>query len=319
MPATGTLSRLRFADDDAHVRVDSGVVEGDVVTPFYDPMIAKLIVWDETRERALGRLQSAIKRTEIVGVTTNLGFLAQIAGHANFADAKLDTGFIDRHLADLVPAPRATPQRILALAALAVLLERADEAGQTARASADGGSPWHSVAGWRLNDDGHDEIKFIDGEEVIGVPVRYGGGGFVFDFADASVEAQGERDSDDRLIAVLDGVRSVVTVIHRADAVTVIENNEIYPLGFFDPLAAAEEVDEVVGGVIAPLPGKVVALLAEEGAVVDKGAPLMIVEAMKMEHTVTAPAKGRVTAFRYQAGDAVDEGALLVDFEIAEA
>jgi len=322
MPATGTLSRLRFADHDRHVRIDTGVVEGDVVTPFYDPMIAKIIVWDENRDRALSRLRGAIKNTEVVGVKTNLGFLGHIAANPHFAAAELDTGFIERHQDVLIPPPTPTPRRVLALAALAVLLERADDAEATAWNNADATSPWHSVAGWRLNDDGHDEIKFVDDDAVIGVPVRYVdggvGGGFVFDFADGAIEAAGRLEDDDRLVAVLDGVRTAVTVIHDADAVTVIEHSMIYALGFFDPLSAAEEEVESGGGVVAPLPGKVIALLVEAGAVVEKGTPLMIVEAMKMEHTITAPAAGSIAAFRYAAGDAVDEGALLVDFEPAQ-
>jgi 3-methylcrotonyl-CoA carboxylase alpha subunit len=282
-------------------------------------MIAKLIVWDETRDRALGRLRRAIGQTEIVGVATNLSFLGRIAGHPRFAAGDIDTGFIERFQADLIPPPTATPQRILALAALAVLLRRVEEAEEMAGTSADAGSPWHSVAGWRLNDDGHDEIKFLDAGERVGVPVRYADDGFVFDFADGAVATTGALESDDRMIAVLDGVRAAVTVIHQAGAVSVIEDGEIYALEFFDPLAAAVENDDAGGGVVAPLPGKVIALLAAAGAEVEKGTALMIVEAMKMEHTITAPAAGRITAFRYGVGDAVDEGALLIDFEIAEA
>jgi len=323
MPATGTLSRLRFADENSHVRIDTGVEEGDVVTPFYDPMIAKLIVWDETRDRALRRLQGAINLTEIVGLKTNLGFLGRIAANAEFAAGNIDTGFIERHRDDLIPPAGATPQRILALAALAVLLERADDADDSAYMSADANSPWHSVAGWRLNDQGHDEIKFIDDGEIIAVPVRYREAGFAFEFAEihgdgAVVEAEGELQGDDRMVAVLDGVRTTVTVIHDGNAVTVIEGGLSWPLDFFDPLSAAEEEEDAGGAVVSPLPGKVISLLAEAGALVEKGAPLLIVEAMKMEHTITAPARGRITAFRYGVGDGVDEGALLVDFEAVD-
>ena len=318
MPATGTLSRLRFAEEMENVRIDTGVEQGDVVTPFYDPMIAKLIVWDNNRDQALRRLQISLRQTEIVGVTTNLNFLGRIAANRHFADAELDTGFIERHQADLLPAAESTPQHVLALAALAVLLERADDADDAAWTSADHSSPWHSVAGWRLNDDGHDEIKFIDGGELVAVPVQYVADGFNLTLADAVVHASGERLADERLVARLDGARSTVTAIHDADTVTVIEGGVTYALGFFDPLTAAEDVEDAGSGVVAPLPGKVIALLSEAGAVVEKGTALMIVEAMKMEHTITAPATGRIAAYRYAEGDAVDEGALLVDFEIAE-
>ena len=318
LPATGVLNRLRFAEEGTHVRIDTGVIEGDAVTPHYDPMIAKLVVWDEDRPRALQRLRHALADTEVVGVTTNLSFLGRIAVNEDFAAADLDTGFIERHSAQLLPEEGPTPDRTLALAALALLLERQGEAELAAWSSSDGTSPWHSVDSWRLNDEAHDEIRFIDGGGEVSVTVHARADGYAFDFPAGPMEVSGEFDEDDRIVANLDGVRVVKTIIRGDDAVTVIDKGAAYRLERYDPLKSTEVGDTGDMGVIAPLPGKVIAILTEEGAEVEKGSPLMIVEAMKMEHTISAPAAGRIAAVRYAQGDSVDEGAVLIDFEAAE-
>ncbi len=319
LPATGVLNRLRFAEEGTHVRIDTGVIEGDAVTPHYDPMIAKLVVWDDDRPRALQRLRHALADTEVVGVTTNLSFLGRIAVNEDFAAADLDTGFIERHSAQLLPEEGPTPDRTLALAALAVLLERQGEAELGAWSSSDGTSPWHNVDSWRLNDEAHDEIRFVNGGVEVSVTVHARADGYVFDFPAGPMKVSGEFDEDDRIVANLDGVRVVKTIIRGDDAVTVIDKGAAYRLERYDPLKASDVGDAGDTGVIAPLPGKVIAILTEEGAEVEKGSPLMIVEAMKMEHTISAPAAGRIAAVRYAHGDSVDEGAVLIDFEAAEA
>ncbi|MBT3787367.1 MAG: acetyl/propionyl/methylcrotonyl-CoA carboxylase subunit alpha [Alphaproteobacteria bacterium] len=319
LPSTGLLKRLRFPDAGPHVRIDTGVEEGDEVTPYYDPMIAKLIVWDEDRNRALRRLRTALQNTQVVGVKTNTAFLSRIAVNSDFADANLDTGFIERHIAELVPEPGATPVRALAISALAILLERANEAAFSALGNGDPTSPWHQVDGWRMNDDGHDEIKLVDDEEVITIPVRYMPDGYQMTIDDQILKVNGELEAGDHIVANIDGVRIVATVLHDAAGVTVIDAGHVYQIGVYDVLAAAEVDDTSTGGVVAPLPGKVVAVLTEAGISVDKGTPLMIVEAMKMEHTITAPADGLVDEVLFAVGDSVDEGSVLVDFKISEA
>jgi 3-methylcrotonyl-CoA carboxylase alpha subunit len=319
LPSTGKLKRLRFPDAGPHVRVDTGVEEGDEVTPWYDPMIAKLIVWDEDRTRALRRLRNALQQTEVVGVKTNSAFLARIAVNNDFAEANLDTGFIERHIAELVPEPGATPVRALAIAALAVLLDRADEAEFSAHGNGDPTSPWHQVDGWRMNDDGHDEIKFVEDDDVSAIQVRYVSAGYELTIGDQVLIVNGELEDEDRIVANLDGVRIVATVLFDKGVITVIDAGHVHQIDIYDVLAAAEVDDVAAGGVVAPLPGKVVAVLSEAGTSVDKGTPLMIVEAMKMEHTITAPADGVVSEILFDVGDAVDEGTVLVEFDVVES
>jgi 3-methylcrotonyl-CoA carboxylase alpha subunit len=318
LPATGVLNRLRFPEPGPHVRIDTGVVEGDEVTPYYDPMIAKIVVWDENRSRALRRLRGVLAGAEIAGVTTNIAFLGRIAANPEFAAGHIDTGFIERHMAELVPESGEVSDRMLALAALAVLLRRAEEADLAAWTSADHTSPWHHMDGWRLNDEGHDEIKFLLAEREFQVGVHYRKGGYLFDLAGGRIAAEGEFDEDDRMIASLDGARSKVTILQDGGRVTVMDGGDTCELEVFDPLSAAKTVESGDSGLVAPLPGKVIAVMTEEGAEVAKGDALMIVEAMKMEHTITAPSAGRISALGYGEGDTVDEGAILLDFVSTE-
>src|SRR5512144_2126687 len=174
LPQTGTLDYLSFPSSGPHVRIDAGVRAGDEISIHYDPLIAKLIVWDNDRPAAVRRLRSALQETGVVGLTTNLPFLSAIAAHAAFAAGELDTGFIERHLADLLPAPTPAPEQVLALAALGVLLERAARARAETAASADTFSPWGRTDGWRLNDEAHDSLTFQDagGERTVELVYR---------------------------------------------------------------------------------------------------------------------------------------------------
>ncbi|MBT5413513.1 MAG: biotin/lipoyl-binding protein, partial [Rhodospirillaceae bacterium] len=318
MPATGTLAHLRFPEESAHVRVDTGVEEGDEVSVHYDPMIAKLIVWDETRDAALRRLRGALAETQVVGVTTNAAFLAAIAGHPAFAAGEVDTGFIDRHMAELSPEPGAVPDRVLAVAAIHVLLAQGEAAAKAAAGSADPHSPWHDTGGWRLNDEGRQVLGFEAGGETIAVTVHYGrDGGWRLDLPGGTVAARGERQADGDLFAQLDRTRIEATVVEYAGALTVMTEGQSHTLTLFDAIAAAEAMDAPAGSLAAPLPGKILQVLVAEGDAVKPGQALMVLEAMKMEHTIAAPAAGTVTTLRFGAGDQVQEGAELLVIENA--
>jgi 3-methylcrotonyl-CoA carboxylase alpha subunit len=315
MPATGLLQRLRFPAEDAHVRIDTGVREGDRVTPYYDPMIAKLIVWDRDRESALRRLSGALGQLQVVGVTTNTPFLASIAGHHAFAAADLDTGFIERFGGDLIPEAAPASPDVIALASLDILLRRAEHAGRMAQGSNDPYSPWHAANGWRLNDEGRHVLHFKDGDAAVDVAVRYGKEAWTLAFGDTEMTVQGERLEDESLVAELAGRRVVATVVHSGGDVTVLTHGHAHVLTVFDPAHDAEQEEAPAGALTAPLPGKVVQVMVEVGAAVSRGEPLMIVEAMKMEHTISAPADGKVERINFAVGEQVEEGAELLVFE----
>jgi 3-methylcrotonyl-CoA carboxylase alpha subunit len=325
LPATGRLTHLRFPAESAHVRIDAGVREGDEISVHYDPMIAKLIVWDTTRAAALRRLTGALALTEVVGTTTNLAFLQRLAAHPAFAAADLDTGFIAKHAADLQPEAGGASREVLALACLAELLARAEEARQTAAGSADPFSPWWRTDGWRLNAGTHRPLSFEDAAGTHACTVRYlpdGAYGIEVDGhlleARARLEEPGPQGGG-RIAAVVSGVKLSATAVWQGRELSLLLAGRAHHLTLHDPLAAAEADETRDDRLVAPMPGKVVQVLVEPGASVSAGQPLLVLEAMKMEHTLSAPADGTVASVRYAAGDLVEEGVELIDFAAGAA
>jgi 3-methylcrotonyl-CoA carboxylase alpha subunit len=281
-------------------------------------MIAKLIVWDTDRPAALRRLRQALTEYQVAGVTTNLGFLGALAAHRAFNQGEVDTGFIERHRAELFPERRLATDQMLALACLDVLLRRAGEAQAAARSSLDPCSPWHHTGGWRLNGDNHHCLTFSDGEEAVSVIAHYRPGGYLLELPGGPMQVQGEIANSGELVADLGGKRLRATVVRNGLELTIIGFGANHRLLLRDPYAHLGEEEEVGGNLTAPMPGKVIAIMVEAGALVKKGAPLMILEAMKMEHTINAPADGTITGLLFPVGALVGDGAQLLAFEAAE-
>jgi 3-methylcrotonyl-CoA carboxylase alpha subunit len=311
LPQTGTLHGLRFPPPEL-ARVDTGVRQGDTVTPFYDPMIAKIIAWGEDRAAAVDRLRRALAATAVLGVGTNLEFLARVAGHPEFASGAVDTGFIERHRTALLPPRRPAADTVLAAAALSRLLAREDATRAAGSRSGDPFSPWARVDGWRLSGRSHQELIFRDGAEERLVCATHQAGSWLLQFDDRAILGQGERRADAALSIVLDGVRKQITVLGHGAETAVFLDGENWRLTEIDPLAARAGEDPTAGRLTAPMPGRVTQLMVEPGTNVRRGQPLIVIEAMKMEHTVTAPADGVVDAVRFAPGDLVEEGAELI-------
>jgi len=311
LPQTGTLHGLRFPPSRL-ARVDTGVRQGDTVTPFYDPMIAKIIAWGEDRAAAVGRLRRALAETAVLGVRTNLEFLARVAEHPEFASGAVDTGFIERHRASLMPPRRPAPDTVLAAAALSRLLAREHAAKAAGSRSGDPFSPWARVDGWRLGGRSRQELIFRDGAEERLVCARNQAGSWLLQFDGRAILAGGERRADAALSIVLDGVQKQITVLDHEAETAVFLDGESWRLTEIDPLAARAGEDPTAGRLTAPMPGRVTQLMVEPGTSVRRGQPLIVIEAMKMEHTVTAPADGVVEAVRFAPGDLVEEGAELI-------
>ncbi|BDT56681.1 biotin carboxylase [Massilia varians] len=298
----------------AAVRVDSGVREGDAISPFYDPMIAKLIVWGADRIQALARLSQALAEFQIVGLATNIAFLKRLVEGEAFSTADLDTGLIDRHGAALFPAPGAAPLGALALAALAL------SSGETVRGSANPADPWAQARGWRMNSAYRRVLSFADefsGEQGYQVGLTYGAHGW-------EIDAGGERQPlallrhEGAELSIRLGETSLHGSVRRdGDLFHVFTGGRHYTLSYNDPMAHAGELEAAGGRLTAPMPGKVVAVLASSGQEVKKGEPLVIMEAMKMEHTISAPSDGLVEEVLYQVGDQVADGAPLLAFKAA--
>ncbi len=315
LPATGKLVRLVPPAESINVRVDTGVEEGDEITPYYDPMIAKLIVWDENRDAALARMRQALADYRVAGLTTNIDFLSRLVACPAFAGADLDTGLIERQQEFLFPAAQAVPRDALLVATVGELLWEQHAARQAAQGSGDPFSPWHARDGWRMNLSSARTISFKDGETLVDAQVRYEKDYWQITLLGETTQARGRKLEGDRFAVELDDRRLLASVVGVDGKRTVFLNGSTYTLLRDDPLHRVDAGDSHGGGLTAPMPGKIVALLAQVGQKVEKGTPLLILEAMKMEHTITAPATGTVKAFCYATGEQVSDGAALVEFE----
>jgi 3-methylcrotonyl-CoA carboxylase alpha subunit len=319
LPSTGKLVHLVPPAESLHVRVDTGVEEGDEISPHYDPMIAKLIVWDINRERALARMLQALADYRVVGVSNNIEFLSRLTACPAFSSADLDTGLIERERDYLFPEQVDTPVEMWLIVALAELLRETRRAAESARRDTDPLSPWHARDGWRLNATAHRDLVFRLGDEQKTLRVAYRGSDYTLSVDGHNVQARGELDARGQLRVELDGRRMDASVIAAGEKRHVFLNGRTWQLSNVDPLAHSSESGGAEGGLLAPMPGKVIALVAQPDAKVEKGAPLLILEAMKMEHTITAPAAGTVKAFRFAVGDQVGDGDELVEFEVTKA
>ncbi len=325
LPAPGRLLHLALPAETQHLRIDSGVEQGDRITPHYDPLIAKLVVWDETRAGACARLLQALTQCQIVGMTTNLEFLARLIACPAFAAADLDTTLIERERALLLPdvaEQNAPPRAAWLIAALAELLRETQAAAAAARQHVDPHSPWHRRDGWRINHVARRSLllRWQQGaQECLKVVEVSYGPHLTLTLDDQTTLASGALGENGHLSADLDGLRLQATVIVAEEKRHVFLHGQASVFARVDPLAHAGVSSSAAGSLRAPMPGKLIALLVAPGSAVAAGAPLLILEAMKMEHTITAPVAGRLKRFCHALGAQVDDGAELVEFETLPA
>ena len=315
VPSTGVLSHLRWPTADDRTRIDTGVGEGDEITVHYDPMIAKLIVAGTDREAALRRLRGALAACEVAGVTTNLPLLQAIAAHPQFAAGAVHTGFIAEHEQELFrPIDARARDRLLALAAVGWLLRHE-------RKSA--GGSWDAVDGFSPNRTAEVQLHLLESEHKVAVTSTSEDGHWSVGIARAASGAMpgsqstfqvvARLEQGDRIDVRVDGVKSVATFLEREqEGELQVFCDGLSVRAFWDDHSHDTADDAHGGGLRSPMPGQVLQVLTNVGAAVKRGQPLMIVEAMKMEHTIVAPADGVVEAIDYAAGDRVAEGAQLL-------
>ena len=317
LPQTGRLTHLAFPAGPG-LRIDSGVETGDEITPFYDPMIAKIVAWGEDRDRARLALADALADTRITGLGTNLFFLETLVRHPAFADAALDTHFIEEHNVAVTEPPTGDIRAIRAFAALAVLESRAAQREAEQERTPDRYSPWGRGDAWRLNGRGGDRLIFDDDGETVTYEAIRTVSGYRLEGSEDTVSIAGAaRCRDGGLTAEIDGRRRRGAVIADGDKLTVFLDGARRDLLLVEPGAAAMSAEAGGGRLTSPMPGTVVRVLVEAGRAVRKGEPLVVLEAMKMEHTITAPADGTIESLPFAVGDRVEEGVELVDFRAA--
>jgi len=315
LPATGTLTYLKIPEESAHVRVDTGVCQGDEVSVHYDPMIAKLIVWGQNRASALRRLRSALMDYRIAGVGTNLEFLSTLCALPALANAELDTGFIDKRMDQLFAPESSLPNDVVALAVLAELLREQAQALTVQQRSADPFSPWGLGDGWRMNQDNHQSLIVGFKDEFYPVIAHFRANGFELAAEDIHCSISGEISAEGELSAEVDGRRLRATVIRQGHDLTLLHQGKSWHMVIHDPRLEALEGEGEGGGLTAPMPGSVVALHVSKGDEVKAGDSLIVVEAMKMEHTITASVNGIVKEINFAVGDQVEDGDELLVIE----
>ena len=311
LPATGTLRVCRKPEASAFthgaVRVDDGVRQGDTISPYYDSMIAKLIVHGDTREQALARLDAALAQTHIVGVANNVQFLRHVVRSPSFAQAQLDTALIPREAAVLF---NQEPVGLAMAAAAAVSQTLNDEAQQA------GTDPFSRRDGWRSHGEFVRRLAFEFGGESVAAQLRYAhDGALVLTVGEGETAVAGPlvwRVAGSGLEVTFNGQRATVQVDWQNETAHVFCAHGATQIVEVDLLAHAGEAASEGGRLTAPMPGKVVSFAVKAGDSVKKGQALAVLEAMKMEHTIAAPGDGQVAELLYAPGDQVAEGAELI-------
>ncbi len=299
LPSIGTIAHFRTPAPGPHVRIDTGVRSGDAISRHYDPMIAKLIVWDHDRPAALARMAGALEACAVVGISSNIAFLHAIVTHPAFAAGQVETGFIAGHWDALLPPAGPPPPEVLAAAAQCVL----DEPPRVV--PGDPYSPWSTMRSWRLGGGGHRMVHF----QKHAIRATSAPGGTLLE----GIGLLGPQREADHVS--LDGVKSAVPVIRNGDAIHVTYRGRSYTVMLQDPLAPPAASAEAAGSLRAPMPARIVSVSATPGQAVERGAVLMVLEAMKTQMRITCPADGVVEAVHYGVEDQVEEGAVLVSFQ----
>jgi len=319
LPSTGKLHHLRFPATNENVRVETGVEQGDTISVFYDPMIAKLVVWGEDREVARERLLNALGESGIIGVENNIAFLETLATHPDFIGNKIDTQYIDKKLDTLLADSQVElPENVLLAATVSILLDGKQAVDDMAKISTDGNSPWFDTTGWRPNGQSQRSLFFCyeDADEVE-IQVTENDNHFIFHLEN-DLDVIAEAADNDVIRLQINGSWERFITLRQDDTILVSWRNRWYSLTEVNPF---EPDLSAVGGasnIIAPMPGKLLKVLVANGDTVTEGQPLAIIEAMKMEHTLSATFDGEVDQVFYAAEDFVEADATLITFKEQE-
>ena len=308
LPTGGRILHLNWPRDLPGRRIDAGIAEGDIVGTHYDSMLGKLIAWGDTRKMALARLGQLIAETHLAGVITNRDFMGAAIRHPEFVTTAIDTAFFERHAASLI-GEESGSDLLLALAAIAVTLQSSVGVGP--------GDPWTALVGWELNLPMRSQQCFQLGDVLHEVSIS------LSDEKQWHIQVDGHPEVDiqdpvlkeQSISAVIGNMTVHAQVIFDGPAIWMINEQKTLCLRRDEPLARADAAGTGLGGLTAPMPGTIIQILIKPGDIVAKGKPLIILEAMKMEHVITAPHDGTVAAVHFTAGQQVKEGADLLTLE----
>ncbi len=309
MPSVGQIRTWRMPEALDGLRIDAGYREGDAVSPHYDAMLAKVIAWAPTRNEAIDRLNRGLEQADVRGIVTNIPFLSALVTHSDVRANAIDTGFIERELTNLTPAPAAPHDLELCAAVAAILGEEAKAAG------AEAPSPWRT-AGWMPVGRRQRGFTFRDRQGAEHqITLTYGNGPVTLSIGERELAFASSAGAAGGFDLRVHGMKSHVVAVIEGHELYLRTRNGRFDLHWVDPFGG--ETEEQVGEdkIVAPLPGTVVALSAEVGATLEKGAPILTLEVMKMEQTLRAPFAGVLKAIKCKVGDIVGEGVELAEVE----
>lgn len=338
LPSIGQLTHLAFPEHqsfiNAPVRVDSGIRQGDSISPFYDPMIAKLIVWDDDREQVIARMRQALLGTHIIGLHTNIGFLHRLMSNDAFVSADLDTGLIEKQRDTLFPPAQPSSTETLAYAVVSYVANHGLTHSRAGDKPTTGfRDPWASTDYWRVRQGEGTSITVSDGEQEHRLRLEQvaadewllhtpDGSSHRLDWEVSSTSLSTDPTSAHAIFKIklgLDGLLSQAKAVLQGNDLFLYTHETQTRLQLVNNLAHASHIDNISGGgLTAPMPGKVINILVKAGDKVEAGDVLLVMEAMKMEHTITADAAGTVEELFFAVGDQVTEGAALIKLSTEE-
>jgi len=304
LPCTGRLDFLQTPQESENVRVDTGVLQGDQVSVYYDPMIAKLVIWDQDRTSALRRLYLALNDYKIVGLTNNISFLKKVIRHPVFKSGKIDTKFIQDHKPDLLTSTDRIPDQSLALLGVYVILKDALPSNS---------DPWSTLAFRRFNLGFQQEVELLWEESKIKIKVSTDTQGvYTVNVNDSTIEVSAVRLlSANDIQARLDGRIVTATVVPIGQTVTIFFDEHSYEFSLATPSYTSSAIDS--GSLTSPMPGRITKVNVVPGQQVQEGDCLLIMEAMKMEHQIKASGAGVVKEIYYKVGDLVEAKKVLIN------
>jgi 3-methylcrotonyl-CoA carboxylase alpha subunit len=314
MPSVGTIRTWNMPEPSHGLRIDAGYREGDTVAPHYDAMLAKVIAWAPTRDAAFDRLTRGLEESDVRGVITNISFLSALLTHPKVRANAIDTGFIERELANLAPPPPAPSDLELAAAVAGILAQEAKSVRSEAK------SPWYA-SGWMPVGRRQRLFTFRQGQSYGSeqqVWLRYGKDAPALVIGGREMAFAAVPDEVGRINLTLDGLKSRVATAVEGHELYVRTRHGRFDLHWVDPFGGDDEEQVGEDRIVAPLPGTVVALLAKVGAKLEKGAPILTLEVMKMEQTLRAPFAGVLKVIKCKVGDIVGEGVELAEIEPAD-
>lgn len=312
LPAIGQISYLHYPEQNQFVRVDSGIVEGDEISTYYDPMIAKLIVWGENREAALVQMHHALGQFHVEGLGNNIAFLDRIIRCDSFKQAQLDTNLIQREDAFLFPTIHSIAPQLVITAALTELLSRFSQ-NKTAN-----NPVWQTESLWRININSSYCLKLMQDEQPVQVRFTAENDEFIAEYLGNKYRIAGEIISRNSIQIKIDGKQDKFAFSRNHQGLTLFKDSQSYKFNYLSQKFSTDDTQSTEANLKAPMPGVITQVLVALNEQVKKDDVLMTLEAMKMEYAIRAPYDGMISSWYFQVGDQVKAGDELVEFQLLE-